>query len=507
MMLEFNHTDLREGRSPEGSPSWMTFTQGRADVVGEPMGFPEIYLYHSSDLVVVGTSVGPILDRLAELGRAPTLSSFGVSQLLHHGLVPPPHTEWEEMWFVGIGARATLVATESGMGLSFDRTYPFLEANSNETSQPSTATLLELLTAATDRQLREAGNEGFLMMSSGKDSVSIAVALAEGGRSDIPCVTYRPHPANTENEIASEVCRNLGLTHHTLDLPVDPSIVEETLVRFFEGSTRPCADNAQIPYALAVDESGLTAGAVLDGSGSDLYMGFVPGPGSIKKQRYRIRSEFVARAIERVIPVDSSINYLTRSRVATALPGRAFRLPDTRRFYPDVVDTRPWWRSLSEDTSGLSSIDLGNAVVQLFEDQAGVHLKAYVAAQAFGIEASLPYGDPELIDYAFNLPLQDRYDPDTGVTKILVRRMLLETIGYDADAVGKHYFGFEGARFLIDHRSFVLSEISQCSLWSPNVTSLAESWLGQLERRPLLYHSLLILFQLSGWHNHSRYLR
>ena len=155
----------------------------------------------------------------------------------------------------------------------------------------------------------------------------------------------------------------------------------------------------------------------------------------------------------------------------------------------------------------MDNMDVANAVVQIFEDQAGVHLKAYVAAQAFGMEASLPYCDPDLVDYAFDLPVADRFDPDTGVTKILVRRMLLESIGYDAEAVGKHYFGFAGDRFLIEHRTFVLSEIAQCSLWSPEVVSLAGSWLDQLERRPLLYHSLLILFQLSGWHNHSRYIR
>ncbi|MCL1594202.1 MAG: asparagine synthase C-terminal domain-containing protein, partial [Actinomycetia bacterium] len=431
----------------------MTFEQGRAGVIGERLGFPEIYLYHSKDLVVAGTDSGSVLDRLAELGGTPSISPFAMSQLLHHGLVPPPYTEWDDLWFIGIGASATLSATSEGMDLSIERTYPFLAGNSKETSAPSTAKLLELLTAATDRQLKSAGNSGFLMMSSGKDSVSVAVALAEGGHTNVPCITYRPHPADEENELASEICRQLGLKHQTLDLPVDPAVVEEILVRFFEGSPRPCGDNAQIPYALAIAESGLTAGAVFDGSGSDLYMGYVPGPDSRKKQRYRIRNEAIARAVERVIPVDSSVNYLTRSRVATALPGRAFRLPDTNRFYPDVVDTRPWWLSLSEGTSGMGDDDVANAVVQIFEDQAGVHLKAHMAAQAFGMEASLPYCDPDLVEYAFDLPMSDRFDPETGVTKILVRRMLLDTIGYDAEAVGKHYFGFAGDRFLIEHRS------------------------------------------------------
>ena len=121
--------------------------------------------------------------------------------------------------------------------------------------------------------------------------------------------------------------------------------------------------------------------------------------------------------------------------------------------------------------------------------------------------AKFPYCDPEVVDYLFNLPVSERYDRKSGVTKLLLRQMLRETIDYDADAVGKHYFGFAGDQFLIKHRAFVLSEISRCSLWSPDVASIAGSWLDQLERRPLRYHSLLNLFQLSGWYNHSRYVR
>jgi hypothetical protein len=507
MLIEFDGSDLRNGRCPSVTPAWLIFGQGRAEVVGERLGFPEIYLYHSTDLVVAGTNAAQVLDRLAELDRTPTLSSFGMSQFLHHGLIPPPHTEWEEVWFIGMGDRAILASTPGGIDLSFDRTYPFLEAKSTGESRASASYLLELLTAAVDRQLAVAGNEGFLMMSSGKDSVSVAVALAEGDHGEIPCITYRSDPANTENELASEICRTLGLKHQTLDLPVDSAVVEERLVRFFEGSPRPCGDNAQIPYALAVGDSGLASGAVFDGSGNDLYMGIVPSRKMQTKQRYRIRSASMARAVEHMIAVDSPVNYLTRSRVPTALPGRAFRHRDTKHFYPDVVDTRPWWRQISAETATIGDVDLETAVVSIFQDQAGVHLKAHVAAQAFGIQASLPYCDPDLVDYFFNLPVADKYDTKSGETKILLRRMLLQTIGYDADAVGKHYFGFAGDRFLIEHRSFVLSEISQCSLWSSDVVSLAAAWLDQLERRPLLYHSLLILFQLSGWHNHSRYLR
>jgi hypothetical protein len=507
MYFEITQEDLREGHSSSTAPEWLKLSPSRAEIVGAPMGFPEIYLYHSEDLAIAASTPAAVLVRLAELGRSATISPFGMSQFLHHGLVPPPHTEWEEIWFIGMGERAILTDSPKGIDLAFERSYALVQANSTGESIPSTATLLELLTKSVDTQLAEADNQGFLMLSSGKDSVSVAVALAEGGHTDIPCITYRPAPENEEDVLAADVCRRLGLRHRTLDFPTDTSAVEKKLVAFFEGSPRPCADLVQIPYALAVVDSGLSSGAVLDGSGNDAYMGYVPGSGFRTKQRYRVRSQSAARLIDSIVPIDSPINYLTRSRLSSALPGRTLRFADTKKFYAESLDTEPWWHQISGQVAHMDDIDLMSAVEAVYEDQAAVHLKAYVAAAAFGLEAKLPYTDPEIVDYFFNLPTSSKFDPDSGESKILLREMLMDTIGYDAGKVGKHYFGFAGDQFLVEHRDFILSEISQCTLWEPNIASLAATWLDRVERRPLYYHSLLVLFQLSAWHNHSRYVR
>ncbi len=135
-----------------------------------------------------------------------------------------------------------------------------------------------------------------------------------------------------------------------------------------------------------------------------------------------------------------------------------------------------------------------------------MYLKVDMTANAFGLKSRFPYADKEVIDYVFNLPRHARNDRSTGVTKILLRQMLLETIGYDADAVGKHYFSFEGERFLSDHRRFALAEITSCPLWSSEINALAPKRFDQMSGQPMLHHSLLVLFQLSAWYNHSRYV-
>jgi hypothetical protein len=67
-------------------------------------------------------------------------------------------------------------------------------------------------------------------------------------------------------------------------------------------------------------------------------------------------------------------------------------------------------------------------------------------------------------------------------------------------------FPFDGARFLAENRDFVLGEIATCALWNSTVGPAAAAWLDQLGRRPFLYHALLVMFQVSAWHNHSRFV-
>ncbi len=84
--------------------------------------------------------------------------------------------------------------------------------------------------------------------------------------------------------------------------------------------------------------------------------------------------------------------------------------------------------------------------------------------------------------------------------------VLSETIGYDETEVGANWFRFDAARFLTDHRDWVLDEIIGCELWSPDIEPLVTGWMDRLPGRERLDHALHALFVVSGWHNHSRHL-
>ena len=402
----------------------------------------------------------------------------------------------------------TATVTESSRGLTADLSfdYPWTIDKSSNDRRPDAETLLHLLTEATERQLNEFGGDGFLMLSSGKDSPAVALALAEGGFKDIRCVTYSSGDADPEPPIAADICRRLGLRHEIVEMPTDGDATATALQGFFSRSASPGVDLSQIPYALATFAALPASGAVLDGGGNDAYMGYPVAGHDLTKLRFRVRGRAIANAIRRVTPVDSPLNYLARSRSEATFPGRTMRFHESRPLYSSAVDTSRWWYDQSKAARDLDAFGLCGVVQERHIGPGGSMLKQRLAADAIGLRSSMPWCDDEIADYYFNLPEDERYDRKTGKNKLLLRQMLLRYLDYDADAIGKHYFEFDGAGFIDRNMDFVRSEIDDCALWEDGGRELIHEWLDQVSDRPLLYHSLLTVFMVSGWYNHSQFL-
>lgn len=503
--------DLRlRGREPVAVPPPLVDFVEKVDagliVRGDPVLATEIFLYVGGSSVVVATRLPELIDHLNQRGVRVAIDDFGLTSILHHGLVPVPHTEYRDIKLLAMGDTAAVTGDgdTARLDLSFD--YPWFSDKSREDRNPSKRALLDLLTRAVDREVSASGGRGFLMLSSGKDSTAIALGLAEAGHADIPCVTYANGPDDCEALVASDVCKRLGLTHQIVQLPRDPAVVAQRMTHFFENSSRPGGDLAQIPYVLAVAEADAGGGAVFDGGGNDTYMGFPISGHWRKKMLFRVRSRWLADRLQRRVDVDSPLNYLARSRPTASLPGRTPRFHEIREFMPTAVDTSTYWNEIAQETRSMTDMELFAAVMVRQVMPAASMKKHVLAAEAYGYDYRLPWCDPEIADYYFNLPEGDRYNLTTGENKVLLRGMLRTYLDYDAAEVGKHYFSFQGARFVVDNMEFVRAEINSCELWDREGLAIVDRWLERVERRPLLYHAILAVFMMSGWYNHSRYL-
>jgi asparagine synthetase B (glutamine-hydrolysing) len=507
MLLRIDAQQPSDHAPPVEWSRWVSRHRSGWSITGDRTADVEIFLYRGTHSIAVATDLGELLDDLHASGIVPQLNSFAISSLLNHCIVKLPQTEYLDVYFLAMGDVADVQFLDGTPEIEWSIDYPWINTKSSEDREPSTRMLFDLLATATERTMADAGNGGLLMLSSGKDSTAVALALAECGRDDVEAVTFSSGSSDPEPPVAAANCARLGLKHRVVEIPSDPAVVSAALVAFFEASPRVGGDLSQIPYALTAAVVGRRPGHVmLDGSGNDSYMGLVAGRHQESKARFRIRGRRPAELAAKLTKVDSRVNYLARTRAETVLSGRMLRPHEYLLLYPAGVDTGPEWRAESSRTKSLDLVDLWGLVKLRNSDTAGSMLKQRLAATSIGMSAGLPFCDHELADYYFNLPERHRFGRKTGTNKVLFRAMLLEFMEYDADAVGKHYFMFDGPGFIDRNMDFIRSEIDACALWDEPGLSVVHDWLSQIEDRPFLYHAILTIFMVSGWHNHSRYI-
>lgn len=487
-------------------PVWQRFVRaadGRIEVFGDPTAETNLFLYGGDSWAVVATEMDDLIALMRARGKPIKLSPFGVSSLLHNGLVPLPATVFEGLHHLSMGDVAVVSSTVGHLHLRFDYSYPWLRGLSRETNEPDTDRLFHLLTRATAERVESAGGRGVLMLSSGKDSSAVALALAEAGLSEVDTVTYSTGADDPEPPVAAAIARRLGLRHHVVDLSSVRGSVPGALLRFFRANALPGTDLSQIPYILAIAAMDGAEGTVLDGGGNDPYMGYPPKGRDLAKLRWMLRGQPVARMVQRMTPVDSPWNYVARSPAEATLPGRTPRMRHVAALYPDAIDIGSWWYGCAETKGRIEPIRLYAEVSERHSHPTQTVMKQRLAARAVRLTSSIPWADREIAEYYFHLPEEHRYDQHTGMNKLLLRRMLAERMDYDATAVGKHYFEFDGPRFIAENREFIWSEIEASPLWDPDGIAMVRRWLDRVEDRPLLYHAILTVFMVAGWSNHG----
>jgi asparagine synthetase B (glutamine-hydrolysing) len=503
ILIDLSLEDVRQSQLGAEIPNWIAIELDGLHVRGDDSLSRETFVAVESSRVLIGTSLVEMVQAQQGDGKA-QVSPFGVSHILGTGFVPFPGTAFEGIYRLGAGDDAHIEASGSP-DVTFDLDYPWMPAKSRQDETPSTDRLYELMAASVERHLDRCDGHGLLMLSSGKDSVGLAIALAEVAP-DVPCFTYRATKDNVEHEHAARFCKQLGLNHRTIEVPTDTAVVRRHLTTFFENAVAPSADHAMIPFILSVAESGVESGAIIDGGGNDGYMGYFASPRRRKLRLARIRGRWLVDAVARASRIDSKLNYAARARPATAMPGRNMRYHEIQPIYRDAVDPSEYWYESARDLAGLNDAELAAASMTRQLEGARTPEKVRIVARATGMESVMPYCDPDLAQYVFHLPVDWRYVEKTRSDKVLLTQLLSDRLGYDSDVVGSGFFSFDGGPFFEANAAFVKEEILTCDLWEPAIADLVDEWIEAIPDRPFLFHALLSLFMVSGWRNHSRFV-
>lgn len=467
-------------------------------------GEPPIYIYTSGEHAFFGDDLKAILRTAGDRGLPLTIDREAVAHMIHHGIPPVPRTAISQVRMVVDRFSAEMKRTDDECTIEIEGDFPYYTALSRGDSVPSVDRLRELLVKSVEKSC--GGRDAVLFLSAGKDSISVALALAEIGHPSTECVTYADSRGKGEDVVAAAVAQRLGLKHRLIELPREASVVQKTFEDFFEASPLPCCDAALAPYLLAADAMRLDGRLLVDGTGNDRYMGYVPPTTFLRRHRAWFAAPRLFASM-RDLPFPGPGEHLLRSPAELAIYGGPF-LPArcTKSFFEHETATSRWWAEMSMSFAGRNPDDLFSYARGVHYSEQSSKQKARLIAGARDSTAAFPWCDETLAEYYFHLPEPFRFDAVSRKNKILLRQMLAQQLQFDDGVLRNRGFEFDRATLLRDNWSFIRHEILSCRLWSRGIERFVNGlgFPARVTRRNAL--GVLALFMVSGWFNRCRYL-
>lgn len=472
---------------------------------GDSAGHDLLYVYCSKAMLLSSSRPDILLEEVRKRRATLSIDRFAVGQILCSGLVPMPASAFAEIHVLGIGDMLDCRKKANGWHLEHAVVFPYFAHLSKQDQEPNAKRLMDLLTDSVNGRLGS-HDSAILMLSAGKDSVALAVALARLERKDVRCLTFVANTEMDEDGYAHRLCQQLGLVHERIEIPVQQKMDTDILTNYFRYAPFPCVDDCQIPYIYALHAAG-PVDAVLDGSGNDVYMGHVPSYNDRRREKLRLRNHALARWLELVVPYSTRLDQLLRDPVDHCFLQGLLRQRELADILPTIDSKSDWKRPLLEAYEKLDVFDFRAFVRGRHYDQGSCALKAFMACLSAGSQCLLPWCDSDIVDFYFHLPESSRFDRDSYKNKVLLRNMLHAEIDYPDAELGKRYFQFDRVAFYMTNRKRVEDEILGCPLWERLAAeTLLRQMYHRLPRNPRVGVALNAWFLLSGWLNHNRYL-
>lgn len=479
----------------------------KSDLAGE---YP-LYLYLSDDkqIMLYSTRLTELLND--ERVRKPLrVSTEGLSFLLQSGVVPPPKTAYENLFIVSIGDTAQAQTIAGKIELSFTHAFPFLNAKrlSETEMAPDEDLILQMLAEATISRL-DPSRPSFLFHSAGKDSNSIALALAEAGWQDkVTLITHKSKGARDESAISAKIANQLGFNHQILhEVDQLDQFHKQAIEAYFVSAPFPCTDSVSLAYPLyALQLPSLIGANIIDGMGNDVFIGHIPNALEYKRQRI---SKYLGciRSLSHLVPSTSLFHAAGKCRTEhTGLSG--FSFADTKTIYSDGVNTDKYWQS--RDTN-LDYLDFRASIRGIIIDQEVFIRKVRNFSSSVGANLVLPWTNENVAKYFATMPEVYVFNRKAFKNKLILRKILKERIGLDSDKIGKMGFSYDKASVIQENWVWVKSQIVNCSLWKPQglqhiVTRLKNLAEGNGRNAVVAAGFLYRLFLISIWHNKNKYI-
>lgn len=370
---------------------------------------------------------------LSGIAAGAQVDPVSVADILRNAFVYPPHSILQGVKLVTFG-----FCPEQDMHSAPEFRFKFRNAG----EVPEVASQDQDWVAVYHRLLCEAVRSScaqarapWLLQSGGKDSTTLAIAIADA-RPDTTCITYLGGREENELESAAFVARKLGLRHEAL--VCDPGRAYDRYLAAVDRMPLLTADFALLSYMdLATEIAAQGGDGVIDGLGADSYFGT---PVS-RQQRLLARLARQMRLpgnlaelplIDRSFELCFVLGTLQMNSIERVFPGSRFTDDEVDSLFGSDISSRSRARlalftdEIASATSAWEWRDMSMSIA----GSAGAFAKGLYAAHALGLHAAYPFCDHDLREWVHHeVPRHQKVDPDTQVNKILIRKHIATHFG------------------------------------------------------------------------------
>ena len=355
------------------------------------------------------------------------IDPVSIADLLRNGFVYPPHSIYRNV-------KVATTGFDPGQDLHANPIFHFERQSAAAPARPSAnevdddqliETYHRLLCQAVSRST--AGMRlPWLLQSGGKDSTSLAIAVAEAAP-HTTCVTYLGGGEENEVDSARSVATTLGLRHESL--VCDPGRAYDRYLAMVPRMPLLTADFALLSYCDLSTEIAAGGGdGIIDGLGSDPYFGVPPHwqnevlamlarglrlPDRLLRSRL-VRSSFALSYVLGTLQMDVFERFY---------PGSRFTDAEADRLLGDAIAARSRQRleTFREDIDAAGSAEARRRVSATILESA-IFAKGMYAASALRLRLVYPYCESALCDWVFHDVPDDQLIGPGGVNKVLVRK-------------------------------------------------------------------------------------
>ncbi|WP_010628920.1 asparagine synthase-related protein [Halomonas sp. KM-1] len=474
-----------------------------------------LYLYWPKDksILVYSDSITELLAN-PKVSKPLSVSCEGISFLLQSGVVPPPKTAYEDIYILSIGDAAFVNVFNRKVEVEFTHTFPFFNGSrmSPDEMRPDENYILEVLAEATASRINSS-YPSFLFHSAGKDSNTIALALALAGWQDrVTLISHKTNGVADESKISAQIASHLGFKHIVL-LEVEQLTAQHkhAIEDYFVHSPFPCTDNVSLAYPLySVQVPELKEANLIDGGGNDTYMSIPPKERDIKTHKLGRWAANLA-GLRNLVKSESILCPLLRTQ-AEWYGMAGLSLADAQKIYPNSISVFPYWQKESCLRRGWEIYDFKTDILTTVT-AAELHIrKVRNFSDAMKGNLVLPFSNFQVAGYFSKMPEKYLFDRESKKNKLILRKILKDRLGLDSDALGKMGYSYDSSSVIINNWDFIVEEIYSCNLWDKiGLKYVINRMHGNMERKgwsgKAAGQFLNRIYLLSAWYNNCQYLR